>query len=197
MFVEAVLLGIAVGVLRKGRIGNLGDIHIKGLWLVILAFFVQLSPLALARAGVLEAYLLYFPFAAMVLMAGVLLLNLDKKGFGFIVAGTISNMLAILLNGMRMPVDFKGLEYAGLSGMIETIKDGSLINFSSMEAAEGVSQYLGKFIPLPDLYPFAKVLSVGDILIMIGIVYFVQGEMKRAFYRGSSSMVKYSYNTRV
>ncbi len=197
MFIEAVLFGIAVGIMRKGRIGNLGDIQIKGLWIVILAFFIEISPIVLSRIGVMTESLLYLPFAAMFLMVIALVLNIDKTGFKLIIAGALANMLAIFMNGFKMPIDFEGLKYAGLSGMIETIQDGSLINFSSMEAASNISRYLGKFIPLPEMYPFAKVLSVGDILIMAGIVFFIQGEMKRVFYRGMGSMVKYSYHTKV
>jgi hypothetical protein len=196
VFLEAVILGIAIGLLRKGRLGSLGDMQFKGLWLVIMAFITQISPILLARAGVLTDQLIYLPFAAMCMMIIVLFVNLDKSGIWVIIPGAIMNIIAIALNGFKMPIDFEGLKYAGLTGVIETIQDGSLINYIGMDSVNGFSKYLGKFIPLPDMYPFAKVLSVGDIFIMVGIVILIQGEMKKVYYRASGSMVKYSYNSR-
>lgn len=197
MFLEAILLGIAIGILRKGRLGNLGDMQFKGLWIVIIAFLTQISPIFLARAGVMtEDQLIYLPFAAMCMMVVVLFLNLDKSGIWVIIPGALLNLAAVGMSGFKMPIDFNGLEYAGLTGVVETIQDGSLMNYVNMESVNEVARYMGKFIPLPDMYPFAKVLSVGDILIMIGVVILIQGEMKKVYYRGTGSMVKYSYNSR-
>ncbi len=196
VFVEAVILGIAIGILRKGRLTSLGETQFKGLWLVIIAFLTQISPIFLARANVLGDQLIYMPFVAMCMMTIVLFMNLDKSGIWFVIPGAVMNLVAIAMNAFKMPIDFRGLEYAGLTGVIETIQDGSLMNYINMESAAGFSKYLGKFIGMPDFYPFAKVLSIGDILIMVGIVILIQGEMKKVFYRGSGSMVKYSYNSR-
>lgn len=196
MFLEAIILGVAIGKLRKGRLTSLGDTQFKGLWLVIIAFLTQISPIFLSRANVFMEYLIYMPFVAMCLMVIVLFMNLDKSGIWFIIAGTIMNLVAVGMNGFKMPIDFKGLEYAGLHGVIETIQDGSLINYVNMESVVDFSRYLGKFIPLPDMYPFAKVLSIGDIFLMVGVVILVQGEMKKVFYRAAGSMVKYSYKSR-
>jgi len=196
VFVEAILLGIVIGLLRKGRLGSLGDMQFKGLWIVIIAFIIQISPIFLARAGIFHDQMMYLPFAGMCVMLVVLFLNLDKSGIWVIIPGSILNLIAVGMNNFKMPIDFKGLEYAGLNGVAETISDGSLMNYVSMESVSDISRYLGKFIPLPELYPFAKVLSVGDVLIMVGVVILIQGEMKKVFYRGSGSMVKYSYNSR-
>lgn len=196
MFLEAVLLGIAIGMLRKGRLTSLGDTQFKGIWLIVIAMLVQISPIFLSRMDVLRDQLIYMPFAAMCLMTVALLLNLDKSGIWVIIPGSVMNLLAVGMNGFKMPIDFKGLEYAGLTGVIETINDGSLMNYINMESVMDFSRYLGKFIPLPEMYPFAKVLSLGDIFIMIGIVLLIQGEMKKVYYKGSGSMVKYSYQSR-
>lgn len=196
VFVEAIILGVIIGLFRKGRIGNLGDMQFRGVWLVILAMLVQLSPIFLARTSLSSQYLLYLPFVGMSLMVVVLFFNLDKSGIGLVIPGTLMNLVAMAVNGFRMPIAFKGLKYSGLSAVIETIEDGSLINYMNMENAVGWTRYLGKFIPLPDLYPLAKVLSVGDILIMAGIVILIQGEMKKSYYMASGSMVKYSYRSK-
>ena len=196
MFLEAVLLGIAIGILRKGRLTSLGDTQFKGIWLIVIAMLVQISPIFLSRMKVMTDQLIYMPFVAMCLMTLALFLNLDKSGIWVMILGSAMNLLAVAMNGFKMPIDFRGLEYAGLTGVIETINDGSLMNYINMEQVRNFSRYLGKFIPLPDMYPFAKVLSIGDIFIMIGIIILIQGEMKKLYYKRSSSMVKYSYNSR-
>jgi len=195
MFVEAFILGVIIGRIRKGRFSNFVDLHIKGWGFVVLGALIQFLPIFLKKLGILEEYYLFFPVVAAGIMLIVLFLNVDVKGIWLILLGGISNFAVILMNGLKMPVNLEAFKYAGLNGIVETILDGSVINYISYENAYGFSKFFGKIIGIPEIYPFAKVLSFGDILITIGIVWFVQGEMTNNYFRRHSRIVRYSYKS--
>jgi len=195
MFIEAFILGVVIGRIRKGRFSNFVDLHIRGWGFVGLGALIQFLPIFLKKLGVLEEYYLFFPVIAAGIMIVVLVLNLDIKGVWIILLGGILNFAVILFNGLRMPVSLEAFKYSGLNGMVETILDGSVINYISLESASGFSKFFGKIIGIPEIYPFAKVLSLGDILITIGIVWFVQGEMTNNYFRRHSRIVRYSYKS--
>lgn len=195
MFAEAFILGVIIGRIRKGRFSNFADLHIKGWGFVVLGALVQFLPIFLKKLGILEEYYLFFPVIAAVVMIIVLFLNVDVKGVWLILLGGICNLGVILFNGLKMPVSLKAYEFAGLNGIVETIMDGSVINYISLESARGFSRFFGKVIAIPEIYPFAKVLSIGDILITIGIIWFIQGEMTNNYFRRHSRIIKYSYKS--
>lgn len=197
MFIEALLLGILIGVVRNGRLTNLIDMQIRGAFLVLLSFVLQLSPMVLARMGVTESWLVLLPFAAMLLIAGALLLNLNKPGVWLLLLGLGANIVAMSINGFHMPVNMDTLQVAGLTGLRETILDGSVINYIPASNAVPWTVWLGKFIPVPRPYPVPQILSPGDVLISIGIIALIQGEMNRALFRPRGRMVSYSYKNRL
>lgn len=164
MFVEALLIGILIGMIRKGRVTNLSELQIRGWVFVVIGALIQFVPIFLNKFEVLPEYHIYFPFAALIMMVGVMVANLDKKGVWLLLIGGILNTIAIAMNNFKMPVDLNGLRFAGLDAVAETIADGSVINYIDSSIVDNFSRFLGKIIAVPDIYPFAKVLSIGDLL---------------------------------
>jgi hypothetical protein len=100
------------------------------------------------------------------------------------------------MNNFYMPIDFSSLEWAGLTPLLESIKTGSVIGYMDVDNGAMIGKYLGKILPIPSIYPLSKVLSIGDIIITIGIILFFKGEMVRSYFRGDSSMLRFSYKTK-
>lgn len=196
MFVEALLLGILIGKIRKGRMSNLSEMQIRGWVFVVIGALIQFMPIFLNKFEWLPAYHMYFPFAALIIMMGVMLMNLEKKGIWLILIGGLLNTVAIAMNGLKMPVDINGLKYAGLDAVAETIVDGSVINYIDANLVENFSKFLGKIVAIPGFYPFAKVLSVGDIFMMIGIVLLIAGQMTNTYFRRHGQQLRYSYKSK-
>lgn len=196
MYIEAVVIGIVVGMIRNGKFSNIADIRLRGLFLVIISVLVQISPIFLIKFDLLSDYLYMFPFISLVIMSLAILMNISKKGMKIIFLGAILNIAAMGLNNFYMPIDFSSLEWAGLTPILESIKSSSILAYMNIENASTAGTYLGKILPLPSIYPLSKVLSIGDILISLGIILFFQGEMNRAYFRGDSSMIQFSYKTK-
>lgn len=107
--------------------------------------------------------------------------------------GALLNVLAMVLSGFRMPVTEAALLRAGMQSLLETIQDGSVINYVLVTSTDGLAYYLGKVIAIPDIYPLSKLFSAGDLLISAGLAYFIQDTMLNQWFRKSGSMINYRF----
>lgn len=175
MYIEAILLGLVIGLVRRGSINNLLSTRFKGKYIVALAVLIFMLPYILIPSGV-EMNHSIFPFLAVCLVAVTALFNYRILGMKLLMFGTISNIVALVFHGFRMPVAMKVLEYVGNQSLIESISKGEVLNYMIVTEPTVVS-YLGKIIPLPSWYPLGTVLSIGDIFVCIGIVLVIQSCM--------------------
>jgi len=196
MFIEAVLIALFIGGFRGGRLSNIIDMNIRGWYLILLSLLLSLSPVFLRNFENIGNTPVVLMFFGMVILLIVLALNMDKKGAWLILIGGLLNAGIMVFNGFRMPVIVGGLEGAGLSALLEGITDGTIINYVASEAT-GVMTVLTKFIIIPKPYPIPKILSIGDIVMSIGLLWMIMGEMARPSYSGKGKMVQYTYGSRM
>ncbi len=197
MFLEAVILGIILGLVRKGKLSNLGITNIRGWFVIIIAFFIQILPVITISVEFIKPYEKYTYIFSMVLLLVVVIINLDKKGFSIMLTGLILNSIVVIMNGFKMPISFEGLRLAGMVDTIEAITTGNIINYMGLNMVTTWTKYLGKFIVIPKPYPLAKVISVGDIFMSLGIIFFIQGEMVKSYFAMKSRMIRMGYKTKL
>jgi len=197
MFLEAAVLGVVIGFVRNGSIRNISIAKIRGWFLVLIAFVLQISTLIFRDMSIVESYGRYFYIASAVLIILTLAVNLDKKSMWIILTGAILNFIVVIMNGNKMPISFDGLELAGLQNMIEGIKSGNITNYMSIDQVTNWTTYLGKYIVIPKPYPMAKVISLGDIFMSLGIILVVQGQMIKPYLITKSRMVSVGYRGRM
>lgn len=194
MFIESVIIGLFVGGFRGGRLNNIIDMNIRGWYIVFLSLALSLSPLFLT--GIEGNISVLLMFAGMVAMLIVALLNLDKKGVILILIGGLLNVGLMVLYNFKMPVVMEGLDAKGLSTLYEGINNGTIINYVASDGL-GWIKYLGKFIVIPKPYPVPRVLSIGDILMSLGVLWMIIGEMAKPSYTNKGKMVQYTYGSRI
>lgn len=196
MYIEAIILGLIIGFARNGRLANFFEVRFKGWALSILAFVLFLIPYLLRIMESPFEKLQIFPFLAMVICAIIALLNFEKNGMKILLIGVLLNLVVMGLNDFKMPIDAIKMEALGFTSFIESLKEGYVVNYISMDGAHPISTILGKVIALPDFYPLKKVLSAGDLIISIGIASIIQYEMLLSSVKSRGSMVHFSYNTK-
>lgn len=196
MFVEAVILGLAIGIARKGRISNLASIRIRGWFMILFAIILQLMLFFKDALPIIGKYSRNIYIASAILILLTIIFNLNKKGMWLILIGALLNFIVMMLNGFQMPIHFEGLRLAGLEKMIEGIKAGDIINYMALENINNWTRYLAKFIVIPKPYPLAKVISIGDIVMSLGIILFIQGEMAKSYLTARGRMIRMGYKTR-
>ncbi len=184
MFLEPAVLSIVIAKLRGGRLRNLENIYIKGWYLFLIAALIQglLSigkkmDIALANK-ILGEYLIYVIVFIFSLMIASVILNIKKNYMKLFFIGLVLNLIVIIGNNGKMPVFLNG---------IEGIKNGTGIDVQltcrefdiKHEAADKNTKfvYLADIILIPEPYPLPKILSIGDIFLMLGVFKFFQEEM--------------------
>lgn len=155
---------------RGGRVTSLTRLPLHHVWLLFVPFLIQViafaSPGELIVAGAPLAQYLYV--ASLVVAAIGLVLNRQLPGVIWIAAGLALNALAIVANGGFMPVASDARVFAGMPPL--TGRDMNVIPMT----AETRLPFLADILPLPYFVPFANVFSIGDVLIALGGVIFIQ-----------------------
>jgi len=161
----AVLTGLALG----GRLRALASIRLRAMWLFYLAIALQLVAFppgffpfetgdGVSRAVWLASY-------GCLLVAGAL--NLRLRGVVLVLAGMVSNLLAVAANGGVMPALPDAAHAAGLAPT----------KYNSVTQAEPHLGWLVDRWAAPDWVPLANVFSVGDVLLALGGVVLVLAAM--------------------
>ncbi len=185
MFLSAIVLALIVGTLMGGGLPRLAELRLRWFWLLGVALALRLlAPLLWqGRAsaelpvgiGFIVAYLLI-----LVWLAG----NWKVPGLQLATVGVGLNTIAVFLNAGRMPIwagafAAAGFDPATLAG------DHFHVLLPAATAAQFVATggIFGDVIPIP--LPFLRdVVSVGDILLAMGIFWTIVYSMTRP-QRGS------------
>ncbi len=194
MFIEAVLIGLFLGGFKGGRLSNITEMNIRGWYLILLALLLQISPLIFGSMDFMLSIQKYILFMSSFIIMIVVLLNLDKKGVWIILLGGLFNLVIVAMNGFQMPVVMENLKSAGLLTMHDAIVEGNIVNYVQADIVGGFSQIFTKFVTIAKPYPMPKILTIGDIVMSLGLLYMIIGEMDRTSYYGKGKMIQYSYS---
>ena len=179
IYAFAVLLGVLIGYLSGGRISRLPLLRFRALYLIPIALLIQVlifplfSPEPLLPVATVPLHILSY---ALVLF--FLALNLNVRPLLILGAGAVANLVAILANGGRMPASATALERAGLIQTVERLTaSGEHGNVLLMNDSTRLN-VLGDWLYLPSWFPGATAFSIGDLLIMVGLVYLIVRGMR-------------------
>ena len=164
-----IIFVIVVALLRGGSLRNFGALKLRWLPLVIASFVLQLlifTPFAKAPLIAVATVPLYT--LSLALLAIWVAANWRIPGMALIVLGMLLNVAAVAANGGHMPVAPEAARYAGKIVDLET--DDPLVSKHSLGADGQVRLWLiTDIIGVPKEVPFAPVLSIGDIVLTIGV----------------------------
>lgn len=172
MFVlYALPAGLLAGFLAGGRLAGLTTMRFRLVPLAIAGLLVQVVlflPLVTERVG--DAGIpIYLASNAMVLVA--VLANVRLPGLPVVALGAASNLAVILANGGHMPASAEAYAAQGRTG------DAAYSNTRVLE--EPQLTWLSDQIALPSWLPLTNVISVGDVLIMLGVAIAIAVAMRR------------------
>ncbi|MEW5785620.1 MAG: DUF5317 domain-containing protein [Bacillota bacterium] len=173
MLFEGVISGLIIGLLRGGKLLNLERAQPRGLYLAIISFLIQLALWVgffwggdfFGAAKPVLHLISYLPL----LWFGYL--NRRSLGLLTIGIGMLLNLAAIAANGGYMPADSNKLDPA----YRQELAEGSYSPFHRAITRETRLYPLTDIIRLP--YGKHKLISIGDIMITAGLIYFIQHGM--------------------
>jgi hypothetical protein len=160
---EAAIVGILLGLLSGGRLGELAELRIRHVELVYAAILLQIAafpsgvlpwstPDGIARGLWLASFALLVAFAVV---------NRALRGVALVFAGLASNLIAVVGNGGLMPASPHAIRAAGLTYRLKN---------NSISSVHPHLAWLTDRWAVPDWIPWGNVFSVGDVLIAAGIV---------------------------
>jgi hypothetical protein len=167
----ALLLGLIIGTLGRGRLSGLGELQFRWAWIMLGGLFVQVILFSDAVTSWIGAAgpPIYVVSTAVVIVA--VLANHAISGMVVVAAGAICNLLAIVANGGYMPASPAALQALG--------RVESTVYSNSVVVPDPVLAPLTDVFALPTWVPFANVFSVGDVLIGVGVAVVVVTAMRR------------------
>jgi hypothetical protein len=157
---------------------NVASAKIRYGWLIILAFLLQWmifivfsdsSPIIIKKAGLILSY---------VILLGALSRNLHLWGFRIAALGAAFNFIAILTNGGLMPVSNDAALRADPAFHIANYGTGVFLPRSTAALLPANQTHLAFLSDIISVSWLHSVISVGDVIILIGLLVFILGAVK-------------------
>jgi hypothetical protein len=176
MFLLAfVLLALLTAILRGGRLSRLAAIHIRGGWLIVAAFLLQVwlvySPAG--RSAGPSSLGAWVHMVSYVLLLSAAWLNRQLPGMRVIALGLLLNAFVISANGGFMPIEPWAVQRLGHAARVLDPHSGYRI---AMAKDVVLPRELTRFWLLSDIFvvslsfPLRTAFSIGDALLGVGIV---------------------------
>lgn len=186
MVIETITLSLLLGKIRGGKIRNLETLYINGWYLFVASFLIEIISLLIISnnignlGNIIEDKFFYIHiFIYSILIVG-LFMNFHDKGLRITLLGSILNFLPLIMNNGRMPVSLKALKYSNLYPQISLLEEGRIVTHSLANKTTKLF-LLGDIIPIPKPYLLPKIISIGDILIALGLFILIQSYMKNRY----------------
>ena len=169
-------LSVLVGYARRGRLRHYLDHPLRGLWLPIAAYALELSfdalesllpwpPSAWLGVAVCVEYALLFVFVW---------LNRGRKAFWVIAVSSLLNFAVIAANGFRMPISPVVYDHTIFANIVERVGAGEMVEYV-LVGWDAPLWWLGDTIPVPWVVP--GLASVGDLGLAVGVFILIQEVM--------------------
>jgi hypothetical protein len=162
----SIVVGVVLSLLLGGSLQRIADVRLRGLWLVFVAFALQVIafpfhwlPWTTSDQAGKVLWLVSYGVIALVAAA-----NFRVAGIPVIAAGFACNLLAVTSNAGHMPALPSALRGAGLH---------FTVNRNSARLEHPHLAWLVDRWAVPSWIPGGNVFSVGDVLICLGGITFV------------------------
>jgi hypothetical protein len=171
----AVLAGLVYGGLAGGHASGLRDQRIRGEVALLLVLALQaVTPLFSAVPRNLETVAFGLWVVSLGLTGAIAVLNWRQTGMLAVATGTSTNLIVIVLN-RGMPVSASAMVAAGYVGDPTVGFSGGFTHHLLTPGT--LLPVLSDVLPIPGPDMLQTVVSVGDVVLMVGIAAFVMASM--------------------
>ncbi len=178
MLAETILIALLIGLLFKGSLEKLSHLDIKLYYLPMIAFALEFvgAQMLTRNIRVFIEFQDLLTLITEVLVYCVLIsffyVNRSIKGMKILMLGSILNGFVIISNVGYMPVDPSlGIEY-GFNTSLMMLESGKVFAHKLVNDAT-VFELLSDIIVIPPPWPFPKTISIGDIIMDLGVIILI------------------------
>jgi hypothetical protein len=165
LFLLAIAFGLLLGLAGGGHLSNLARLKFHQPWLLVLAIVLRYVLVFTPLSRIEGAQYVYAASLALIVLWTIWHLRL-LPGIWLVTIGGTLNLLVVLANNGRMPVD-PALASRQLGGIL--VERGHMGQYTVL----GPDTHLGFLGDWLSLGPFPEAYSPGDILIAMGIALVV------------------------
>jgi hypothetical protein len=180
MLLYILLIVLAAGKLRGGQVTNLAQLKIRHKWLLFTALLAQVVAIIFRpQLSGFDALLFILSYLGLLIFC---LYNLYLPGMKLVMAGVFLNFLVITVNGGAMPISLENLEAIGrghqaVAAPAQAGSGGAATQIvqagkDSIGASPNLG-FLGDVIVLPLPFKLATALSVGDVVLTVGLSWLI------------------------
>ncbi|NMH70477.1 DUF5317 domain-containing protein [Bacillus sp. RO3] len=176
MVFDGILVAIIIGFIRGGSFKRFADIRFKMGWIFPLLLVLQLiifyfqNKVAwigeMSNASFMVIYVVGLAF---------LWVNREHPHFTAIFIGVFLNFIVMAVNGGRMPVSMEAAAVIDPQ-YLEATKNALYAKHTLVTESTKLA-FLGDIIPLSAPYPREQAISIGDVVMNIGVFLFIQSVM--------------------
>lgn len=179
LIVAVIVAGVLVGIALGGDVRTLSELKLRWWPLALIGLGLQLAPVP-SLGGQLDHWLAVgLLVASYVLLLAFVAMNIKQAGFPVIAVGFALNLLVISVNG-GMPVTAEAIR--------EAYGPGFAAEIARLQEQGGAKHHLARdddiLISLADVIPMGaplrQVLSVGDLVFMVGVFWVIAAATKGA-----------------
>jgi len=184
MFIEAVILGIIIGLIRHGKVSRLSYMNFNMSFLIYISATLYISIIVM-NLGLLDySSFLYTAFLIIsyILIGIFLIFNIEIKFMFVPLIGLFTNLLCFIVNGFKFPLSSFAVSELYGTEMYDLLINGKIKFY--IPADNAVLSFLGNVIYINKY----KVISIGDIIISIGIVLVIQSIVSDKYMRNKSKI---------
>lgn len=182
MFLEALILGIIIGFVRRGKISRLAYVHFNGKPLIYISALLYLAIIIMNLGLFNYSSSLYsiFLILSYVLTLLFLIANISMKFMFIPLIGLLSNSLVFLVNGFKYPLATEAAAKMYGTEIYELLTNGKILFFTPAESA--TLSFLGNTITIGNYL----IVSPGDIIAAVGVALVIQAIISDKFIQNRS-----------
>jgi MFS family permease len=184
----AFVLGLAVAWALGANPARLADVRFRWTALVFAALAAQIAIYTSLGSRVPATLDTPLHVASYLLLIAFLLANLRVPAFWLVGFGLISNVAVIFANGGRMPVSADAWRAAGRS--LSEFGAGGISDNNVLATSHTHLRWLSDIFAVPAQIPYAGVVSIGDCLMVVGMVAFVYRSSTAPVGRSTSQVLQ-------
>jgi hypothetical protein len=179
LLLASIGLAILVTWLRGGKLSQLADLHFWFWWAVPLTAVAQSMLVRSSYAGMRLPWWETRPMGMVlsyIVLGVVVLLNRQFPGMWAVLGGTALNAIAMAANGGYMPITPWALALIGYGERVEQLPIGTVVLGSKdvmLPPGQGYLWFLGDTLVIPEPCPRPTAMSIGDILLAVGVFLFI------------------------
>ncbi|HEY3632010.1 MAG TPA: DUF5317 domain-containing protein [Jatrophihabitantaceae bacterium] len=162
------LLIVASVPLLGGRLSLLSTIRIKYSWVILVALAVQVLITVVVPGRAPHAVLVAAHVATYVMAGYVVWVNRRLPGLVVLGFGALLNAVTITLNDGTLPASPRALAAAGIKIDPHEFNNSGAVHHP-------VLAFLGDIMATPRWLPFPNVISIGDVIILVGAAMLLHG----------------------